>query len=269
MNKASKILGIFILLTGLAASVFFVLKQKNFASQKPVDQQKTISEISSQNVSSNEMQSNGDESSILKNDATINRDNKTADATNQNQAVKSNIQNTDSAKSTQQVGDATMNKADNIKSVKIVSKLVSFGFQKSSGRNIEAIIIHTSYNNLGGDTFDFDKVLQEWKSAGVSPHYAIARDGTIYQLVADQNIAWHAGASKLPDGTTDVNGVSIGIEVINDQNSKFSADQYAALNALIASLKNKYAIKYVLGHDDIAPGRKTDPWGIEWSKVDK
>jgi hypothetical protein len=150
---------------------------------------------------------------------------------------------------------------------KIVSKLVSWGFQKSSGRTIKAIIIHTSYNNLGGDVFDFDKVIQEWKDAGVSPHYAIDRDGTTYQLVADNNIAWHAGASKLPDGTTDVNGASIGIEVINSQDAKFTDAQYAALNSLIANLKNKYPIKYVLGHDDIAPGRKTDPWGIDWGKV--
>lgn len=152
---------------------------------------------------------------------------------------------------------------------KIVQQLVSFGFQKSSGRTIKAIIIHTSYNNIGGDVFDFKKVLQEWKDAGVSPHYAIDREGTIYQLVADQNIAWHAGVSKLPDGTTDVNGASIGIEVVNDQNSKFSDAEYSALNSLIVSLKKKYPIKYVLGHDDIAPGRKTDPWGIEWGKVRK
>lgn len=152
---------------------------------------------------------------------------------------------------------------------KIVSKLVSWGFAKSSDRNIKAVIVHTSYNNLGGDVFDFDKVLQEWKDAGVAPHYAIDRDGTIYQLVADQNIAWHGGVSKLPDGTTDVNGVSIGIEVINSQDAKFADAQYGALNSLIATLKKKYAIKYILGHDEIAPGRKTDPWGIDWKKVQK
>lgn len=152
---------------------------------------------------------------------------------------------------------------------KIVQNLVSWGFAKSSGRTIKAIIIHTSYNNLGGDVFDFDKVIQEWKDAGVAPHYAIDRDGTIYQLVADQNIAWHAGVSKLPDGTTDVNGASIGVEVINSLDGKFTDDQYAALNSLVATLKKKYEIKYILGHDEIAPGRKTDPWGIEWNKVNR
>ncbi len=152
---------------------------------------------------------------------------------------------------------------------KIVSKLVSWGFQKTSARTIKAIIVHTSYNALGGDLFDFNKVIQEWKDAGVAPHYAIDRKGTIYQLVADNNIAWHAGVSKLPDGTTDVNGASIGVEVINSQDAKFTDEQYAALNSLIGDLQKKYKIKYILGHDEIAPGRKTDPWNIEWKKVNR
>ena len=156
-----------------------------------------------------------------------------------------------------------------VASGKVVSALASWGFQKSAGRTIKAIIVHTSYNALGGDVFDFDKVIQEWKDAGVSPHYAIDRAGTIFQLVADQNIAWHAGVSKLPDGTIDVNGASIGIEVINSQDSKFSNQQYDSLNWLIEKIKSKYEIKYVLGHDQIAAGRKTDPWGIAWNKVSR
>lgn len=158
---------------------------------------------------------------------------------------------------------------DNSDPAKIIRKLVSWGFQKSTGRKIDTIIVHTSYNALGGDVFDKDKVIQEWKDAGVAPHYLIDRKGNIYQLVSDQNIAWHAGAAKTPDGRTDVNSFSLGIEVINTQTEKFSDAQYSGLNSLIAALKGKYSIKYVLGHDEIAPGRKTDPWGIEWKKVDR
>jgi hypothetical protein len=152
---------------------------------------------------------------------------------------------------------------------KIVQKLVSWGFTKSSGRKIDTIIVHTSYNSLGGDEYDADKIIDTYKQYNVSAHYLILRDGTIYQLVADQNISWHAGVSEMPDGRKNVNDFSIGIEVINTKDGKFADDQYSALNSLISSLKNKYAIKYVLGHDDIAPGRKTDPWGIEWGKVKK
>jgi hypothetical protein len=149
------------------------------------------------------------------------------------------------------------------------SNLVSWGFQKASGRTIDTIVIHTTYNALGGDPYDFTKVLAEWKDYGVAPHYAIDRGGKTYQLVSDQNIAYHAGSSKMPDGRSNVNNFSIGIEVVNTQDGKFADAQYAALNNLIASLKSKYKIKYVLGHSEIASGRKTDPWGIDWKRVDK
>ena len=151
----------------------------------------------------------------------------------------------------------------------IVSRLASWGFQPASGRSIEAIIIHSSYDATGSDPYSVAGVIAEWKAAGVSPHYLIDRSGTIYQLVADQNIAYHAGVAKLPDGTTDVNGVSIGIEMINTMTGTFTDAQYAALNRLIGDLKKKYPITYILGHYQISPGRKTDPWNIDWSKVQK
>jgi hypothetical protein len=152
---------------------------------------------------------------------------------------------------------------------KIVPYFVSWGYQKSSGRSIEAIIIHSSYDATGSDPFSVAGVIAEWKAAGVSPHYLIDRTGMIYQLVVDSNIAYHAGTSKLPDGKTDVNGVSIGIEMINTQTAQFTDAQYSSLNYLIALLKGKYPIKYILGHSQISPGRKTDPWNIDWSKVQK
>ena len=165
-----------------------------------------------------------------------------------------------------QVAPAGSNNAD---LGKIVSKLVAWGFQKSSGRKIDTIILHSSYDALGSDPFSVAGVIAEYKQAQVSPHYLITRDGTIYQLVADQNIAWHAGVAKMPDGRTDVNSFSIGIEMINTQTGKFTDQQYSAVNRLIGDLKNKYPIKNILGHNDIAPGRKTDPWGIEWKKIQK
>ena len=151
----------------------------------------------------------------------------------------------------------------------IKSELISWGFQKASERTIDTIIIHTTYNALGGDPYNYAQVLQEWKSYGVAPHYAIDRAGAIHQLVSDQYIAYHAGESRTPDGRSGVNAFSIGIEVVNTQEGKFSDAEYGALNSLIANLKGKYKIKYVLGHDEIASGRKTDPWGIEWGKVKK
>ncbi|MEI7621719.1 MAG: N-acetylmuramoyl-L-alanine amidase, partial [Candidatus Moraniibacteriota bacterium] len=152
---------------------------------------------------------------------------------------------------------------------KIVAKLVSWGFQKVSDRKIDTIVLHSSYDALGDDPFSVVGVIEEYKQAQVAPHYLIARDGTVYQLVADQNIAWHAGVAKMPDGRTNVNSFSLGIEIINTKDGKFTAEQYGAVNRLIGDLKKAYPIKNILGHSDIAPDRKTDPWGIDWKKINR
>ena len=153
--------------------------------------------------------------------------------------------------------------------IKIKDNLVSWGFSSSKNRNIDTIILHSSYNVLGGDEYDLDKIILEYKQYGVAPHYVIDREGEIFRLVKDANIAYHAGESKVPDGRTGVNNFSIGIEVVNSEKDNFTSKQYTAINELIAFLKDKYKIKYVLGHDQIAPGRKTDPWNINWEKVNK
>lgn len=154
------------------------------------------------------------------------------------------------------------------KVVKKIKRLVSWGFAEAQGRTIDTIIIHSSYNALGGDKYDTDKVIAIYKSYEVSPHYIIDRDGKILQLVEEKNIAYHAGVAKLPDGRTNVNAVSIGIEMLNDDaGDAYTDKQYAALSSLIADIKKRYAIRYVLGHDDVAPGRKTDPWNFDWKRV--
>jgi cytoskeletal protein RodZ len=151
----------------------------------------------------------------------------------------------------------------------IVSKFVSWGFEKSSNRKIDTIIVHSSYDALGDDPYDVAGLIAEYKQYGVAAHYLIDREGTIYQLVADKNIAYHAGESKVPDGRTGVNTFSIGIEMMNTKEEKFTSSQYSALNQLLASLNKQYSIKYILGHKDVSPGRKTDPWGMDWNKVNK
>lgn len=153
--------------------------------------------------------------------------------------------------------------------ISITSKLMDSGYQKASGRKIDTIIIHSSYNSLGGDEYSVDKIIDIYKSYGVSAHYLIDRKGKIYQLVENKNIAYHAGAAKLPDGRINVNEVSIGIELINNKTEKFTESQYKALNSLLSSLKSEYKIKYVLGHNQIAPGRKDDPWNFSWDKIGK
>jgi len=150
-----------------------------------------------------------------------------------------------------------------------VSKLVSWGYESASSRKIDTIVVHSSYDALGDEPYDVDGLLKEYKQYGVAAHYLIDRKGVIYQLVADKNIAYHAGESKVPDGRTGVNNFSIGIELMNTEKDSYTPVQYDALNSLIAKLKKNYKIKYVFGHKDIAPERKSDPWGMNWSKVSR
>jgi len=152
-------------------------------------------------------------------------------------------------------------------SLSVKNNLVSWGYQKATAREIDTIVIHTSYDAIGDNPFSVTGILNEYEEYGVSAHYLISREGKIYRLVEDKNIAYHAGESQVPDGRTGVNAFSIGIELVNTKTDKCTSDQYIALENLLIYLKDQYKIKYVLGHNEIASGRKDDPWGFSWSKV--
>ncbi len=148
----------------------------------------------------------------------------------------------------------------------IVSKPVSFGYKMATDRVIDTVIVHATYNpSLKKQTFE--GALKLWKQYAVSPHYAIDSSGTIYSLVSEKNIAYHAGTSALPNGEMNVNTRSIGIELIYSNKETPSAAQYAAMQSLIKTIEGKYSIKYILGHDQIAPGRKVDPWNFDYTKI--
>ncbi|WP_199096147.1 N-acetylmuramoyl-L-alanine amidase [Dyella sp. ASV21] len=103
----------------------------------------------------------------------------------------------------------------------------------------------------------------------VSAHYLVGNDGHIYQLVADEQRAWHAGAGRW--GTiTDVNSASIGIELDNDGDSPFTQAQIDSLLGLLADLTQRWRIPptQIIGHEDLAPGRKDDPGPrFPWQKL--
>lgn len=152
---------------------------------------------------------------------------------------------------------------------KIIERRVKFGFGAADrkAKDIDTVVLHSSYNNQGGDRYSVDKVIGIWKSYEVAPHYLIDRDGHVYRLVDESDIAYHAGVSEMKDGRTNVNAFSIGVEILNAEDDEYTAAEYAAIKNLIAELKKTYPIKNVVGHDDIAPGRKTDPWNFDWKKI--
>lgn len=105
------------------------------------------------------------------------------------------------------------------------------------------------------------KTLRTRNSGGrVSSHYLVGDDGHVYQLVADGDRAWHAGAGRW-GSIHELNSASIGIEIDNDGAEDFSEPQVAALVRLLEDLTTRLRIPAteVIGHSDLAPGRKIDP----------
>lgn len=103
----------------------------------------------------------------------------------------------------------------------------------------------------------------------VSAHYLICRSGTLFQLVDEVDRAWHAGAGEWA-GMSDINSRSIGIELDNDGDMPFSEPQMATLERLMPVIMTRWAIppEGVIGHSDMAPGRKSDPGPrFDWARL--
>lgn len=148
----------------------------------------------------------------------------------------------------------------------IIDKKMHSGFRTSNSRTIDAVIIHSTFNNSGGEIYDIDKIIQQFKRYGVSAHYLIGREGQVYRLVEEKNIAFHAGKSRLPDGRTALNSCSIGIELACSYTDSVNTQQMNAIVKLTKEINNRHKLKYILRHSDVAPTRKTDPWNFNWEE---
>lgn len=149
----------------------------------------------------------------------------------------------------------------------VVAHFMNTGFRPESYRAIDTIVLHSSYNSVGPDKYSVAGVLALYHRYGVSSHYLIDRDGTIYQLVPDRYLSYHAGISRMPDGRTSVNRFSIGIEVLNCRDGTYTDAQYASLRWLIRREKSRYPIEHIVGHGQIAPERRSDPWNFNWETI--
>lgn len=95
----------------------------------------------------------------------------------------------------------------------------------------------------------------------VSAHVLIRRDGALVQYVPFDKKAWHAGKSSFA-GREECNDFSIGIELEGTDELPFTAEQYLQLEAVTCALLESYptlSLERITGHEQIAPGRKTDP----------
>jgi N-acetylmuramoyl-L-alanine amidase len=106
-------------------------------------------------------------------------------------------------------------------------------------------------------------------SAEVSAHYLIDRDGTVLSLVDEAKRAWHAGAGEWA-GAADVNSRSIGIELVNRGDEPYPQPLMQALEGLLADILQRRGLppRAVIGHSDMAPGRKGDPGPrFDWRRL--
>ena len=112
-----------------------------------------------------------------------------------------------------------------------------------------------------------DEFLQSIKNLKVSSHFLITRKGALIQFVPTHKRAWHAGISSYK-GKENCNDFSIGIELEGCDEEEFEKEQYHSLSRLInfLSIDLKIDKQNIVGHADIAPGRKTDPGPLfDWT----
>ena len=171
---------------------------------------------------------------------------------------------------------------------------------RSASTNVDTVIIHFVSDVIENPDNPYNpaRVREIFSRYTVSAHYLIDRDGTIFRLVPEERAAFHAGTGKLPhnpDRPGNMNDYSIGIEIMAVGSARdmaiykgfdygkfakehpeligFTDAQYEALNALLDDIiRRRPAIRrdarHILGHDDVDPGRKTDPGELfDWSRI--
>ena len=120
-----------------------------------------------------------------------------------------------------------------------------------SGDHVERLFT----GRLGqGDPPDYP----ELRGLRVSAHFFVRRNGLLLQFVGCERRAWHAGVSQW-QGRERCNDFSIGIELEGTDRRPYTGRQYHCLALLVKALQRRYPITDIVGHSDIAPGRKTDP----------
>lgn len=137
------------------------------------------------------------------------------------------------------------------------------------GRAIDMLVLH--YTGMESPEAALARLGDP--EAKVSAHYLIDEDGILYRLVPEARRAWHAGLSAW-EGERNVNGCSIGIELVNPGHEfgyrAFPEPQMAALIRLARALLARHPIPAwrVLGHSDVAPDRKQDPGELfGWARL--
>ncbi|WP_231515001.1 N-acetylmuramoyl-L-alanine amidase [Oceanobacillus salinisoli] len=163
---------------------------------------------------------------------------------------------------------------------------------------ITHVLIHFTSNvlNKPDDPYQYEDIRKVFMDYGLSAHYLIGRNGEIYQLVPENRVAFHAGKGGLanfPEYKDKLNDYSIGIEMmaigtkeemsimmsedfyesIHPKDIGYTDAQYESLTLLLKDIwtRNPSVKKdrdHIIGHDEYAPDRKTDPGTLfDWSRI--
>ncbi len=153
--------------------------------------------------------------------------------------------------------------------------------ERQDEQDISLIVIHgisLPPNKFGGDGVkqlfcnqlnpNEHPYYQQIYQLKVSAHLFIKRTGEMIQFVPFNKRAWHAGKSVFSE-RCGCNDFSIGIELEGTDETPYTNEQYQQLSQVISLLKQHYLqIDSIVGHSDIAPGRKTDPGeSFEWKRI--
>lgn len=154
--------------------------------------------------------------------------------------------------------------------------------QRPQGQSVSLLVIHNislppgqfgtgcvqSFFTNQLDT-SLDPYFQTIAGLQVSAHLFIERDGVITQFVPFEARAWHAGASSF-EGVANCNDYSIGIELEGCDDIAYTDVQYVVLVEVVRQIQAIYPLitpKRIVGHNHIAPGRKTDPGeAFDWDR---
>jgi N-acetyl-anhydromuramyl-L-alanine amidase AmpD len=128
---------------------------------------------------------------------------------------------------------------------------------------IDTVIIHyTGSMSLHGTLAWFED-----PTSRVSAHFVIGQKGEIHNFEQIRTKLWHAGKSEW-NGIKNLNNTSIGIELVGTYNSGFMEAQYVSLLTVLNLIYRECDTKYVLGHEQVSPGRKIDPGpNFDWVMI--
>lgn len=145
-----------------------------------------------------------------------------------------------------------------------ISLLVIHNISLPAGQFNTGYISQLFTNSLNCDAHPS---FEDLKGVKVSAHCMISRNGDITQYVSFDDRAWHAGVSLFND-VENCNDYSIGIELEGTDDLAYTHQQYQSLTTLTKTILKHYPAigNNIVGHCDIAPGRKTDPGNaFNWS----